>query len=192
MGHRAGRSGADGVIGLFDNGVTTLQYLPTGNLQNGSDLASLAPTNAQVPFFFLSLDGNEYAYAKAVYLSSQIAGFDFGLQYAPNTTEWVRLGRFERCVQRLHYWRGHRHRQHLRGGEFRLSFPVVLALGSWMARASPNQMTFALRYQGTVGGAGVYAYAAYGLGGRAYYTGATTPDILGTTAVPRQQVHRPV
>ena len=68
---------ADGIIGLFDNGVTTFQYLPTGNLQNGSDLASLAPTNAQVPFFFLSLDGNEYAYAKAVYLSPQIAGFDF-------------------------------------------------------------------------------------------------------------------
>jgi predicted porin len=45
-------------------------------------------------------------------------------------------------------------------------------------------MTFALRYQGIVGGAGVYAYAAYGLSGHANYTGATTPAVLGTTAVP--------
>ncbi len=28
---------ADGLIGIFDNGVTTFQFLPTGNL-NGGDL----------------------------------------------------------------------------------------------------------------------------------------------------------
>ena len=32
---RAGQ--ADGLIGIFDNGVTTFQFLPTGNL-NGGDL----------------------------------------------------------------------------------------------------------------------------------------------------------
>ena len=74
---------ADGIIGLFDNGVTTFQFLPTGNLQNGSDLASLAPGNNTVPFYFLSLDGNEYGYNKLVYLSPQFAGFDFGVQYSP-------------------------------------------------------------------------------------------------------------
>jgi predicted porin len=78
---RAGQ--ADGIISLFDNGVTTFQFLPTNDLQNGDDFASLAPTNAAVPFFFLSGSGNEYAYAKAVYLSPQVAGFDLGLQYAP-------------------------------------------------------------------------------------------------------------
>ena len=31
---------ADGLIGIFDNGVTTFQFLPTGNL-NGGDLQNL-------------------------------------------------------------------------------------------------------------------------------------------------------
>ena len=30
---RAGQ--ADGLIGIFDNGVTTFQFLPTGNLNGG-------------------------------------------------------------------------------------------------------------------------------------------------------------
>lgn len=81
---RAG--GADGIIGIFDAGVTTFQYLPTNNLQNGDDYASLVPGNASVPFFFLSGAGNEYANIKLVYLSPQYAGFDFGIQYAPNTS----------------------------------------------------------------------------------------------------------
>ncbi len=32
---------ADGLIGIFDNGVTTFQFLPTGNL-NGGDLQTYA------------------------------------------------------------------------------------------------------------------------------------------------------
>jgi Gram-negative porin len=174
---------ADGVIGLFDNGVTTFQYLPTGNLQNGSDLASLAPTNAQVPFFFLSLDGNEYAYAKAVYLSPQIAGFDFGLQYAPNTSNGFGLGgsnnTFSGSITGAGTGTGTTCAVANSGCPSLSSGPGILD----GARVI-NQMTFALRYQGTVGGAGVYAYAAYGLSGHANYTGATTPAILGTTAVP--------
>ncbi len=41
--------------------------------------ASVPPT-----YIFLSQAGNEYGNAKAVYMSPQIAGFDFGVQYAPN------------------------------------------------------------------------------------------------------------
>ena len=37
---RAGQ--ADGVIGIFDNGVTTFQFLPSGNL-NGGDLRRQRP-----------------------------------------------------------------------------------------------------------------------------------------------------
>ena len=37
-------------------------------------------------FIFLGQAGNEYDNAKIVYLSPQIAGFDFGLLYAPNTS----------------------------------------------------------------------------------------------------------
>ena len=80
---RAGQ--ADGLIGIFDNGVTTFQFLPTGNL-NGGDAARIAPQNAPPTFVFLGQAGNEYDNAKLVYLSPQIAGFDFGLQYAPNTS----------------------------------------------------------------------------------------------------------
>ena len=81
---RAGQ--ADGIISLFDNGVTTFQFLPTNNLQNGDDFAALTPAGASVPFFFLSGTGTEYANTKLVYLSPQIAGVDFGIQYAPNTS----------------------------------------------------------------------------------------------------------
>ena len=85
---RAGQ--ADGVIGIFDNGVTTFQFLPTGNL-NGGDLQTL-PANTVPPFWFLGQAGNEYGNAKLVYMSPQIAGFDFGLQYAPNTSNGFGLG----------------------------------------------------------------------------------------------------
>ena len=81
---RAGQ--ADGIISLFDNGVTTFQFLPINNLQNGDDFAALTPGGAAVPFFFLSGAGAEYANTKLVYLSPQIAGVDFGIQYAPNTS----------------------------------------------------------------------------------------------------------
>ncbi len=174
---------ADGVIGLFDNGVTTMQYLPTGNLQNGSDLASLAPTSAQVPFFFLSLDGNEYAYAKAVYLSPQIAGFDLGVQYAPNTSNGFGLGGSNNPLSGS-----------ITGaGTGTGNTCVVANSGCPTLSSGPgiqdgaraiNLTTFAVRYQGNFNGAGVYAYAAYGLSGHANYTGATTPAVLGTTAVP--------
>ena len=41
-----------------------------------------------------------------------------------------------------------------------------------------------VRYQGTFGGLGVLAYAAYEHSGHVQYTGLTTPAILGTTTVP--------
>jgi Gram-negative porin len=83
---------ADGLISLFDNGVTTFQYLPTNNLQNGDDFAMLTPTNSSVSFFFVSGSGSEYANTKAVYLSPQFAGFDFGIRYAPNTSNGFGIG----------------------------------------------------------------------------------------------------
>src|SRR5215472_12069632 len=74
---------ADGLISLFDLGVTTFQFLPSGNL-NGGDATNLPGSFPS--FVYLAVAGNEYANAKAVYLSPQIAGFDFGIQYAPNTS----------------------------------------------------------------------------------------------------------
>ena len=37
---------ADGLIGIFDNGVTTFQFLPTGNL-NGGDLQGNFPQTSR-------------------------------------------------------------------------------------------------------------------------------------------------
>jgi hypothetical protein len=51
------------------------------------------------------------------------------------------------------------------------------------ARAT-NQTVIGVRYQGTFGGLGVLAYAAYEHSGHVKYTGLTTPAVLGTTAVP--------
>ena len=79
---------ADGVIGIFDNGVTTGQFLINslngGDHQNvpGGRRAVLLPGHA----------GDEYGNTKAVYLSPQIAGFDFGFQWAPNTSNGYGIG----------------------------------------------------------------------------------------------------
>jgi predicted porin len=77
---RAGQG--DGVIGLFDNGVTTFQNFDTGGWDG--DFMGTIPSNAQPSFPFSSLQGSEYVPAKLVYLSPQFKGFDFGFAYAPN------------------------------------------------------------------------------------------------------------
>jgi hypothetical protein len=77
---RLGRG--DGVIGLFDLGVTTFQNFDTGAWD--SDLTGRIPANAQLAFPFSSLQGAEYVPSKIVYISPRIAGFDFGFAFAPN------------------------------------------------------------------------------------------------------------
>ena len=76
------------IIGIFDNGVTTNQFL-VNNL-NGGDKRTCR--TAAPPFFFLSQAGDEYGNAKIVYLSPQFAGFDFGFQWAPNTSNGYGIG----------------------------------------------------------------------------------------------------
>jgi predicted porin len=73
---------ADGIIGLFDLGVTTFQNFDTGGWD--SDLTGTIPANAQVAFPFSSLQGAEYVPSKIVYISPRLAGFEFGIAYAPN------------------------------------------------------------------------------------------------------------
>ncbi|MGC1298471.1 MAG: porin [Alloacidobacterium sp.] len=72
----------DGPIGLFDLGVTTFQTFDTGGWD--SDLTGTVPGNAQLSFPFSSLQGAEYIPSKLVYISPQLAGFDFAFAYAPN------------------------------------------------------------------------------------------------------------
>jgi hypothetical protein len=72
----------DGLISLYDNGVASFQFLPSGNL-NGGDLQSFVG-NTVPPFAFQAVSGAEYTTMKIVYLSPQFAGFDFGVSWAPN------------------------------------------------------------------------------------------------------------
>ena len=74
---------ADGVIGIFDNGVTT-RPVPDQRLRRRRQ-----PERVGCRAFRSSscaTQGAEYDNTKLVYLSPQIAGFDFGLQWAPNTS----------------------------------------------------------------------------------------------------------
>jgi hypothetical protein len=163
---------ADGLIGIFDNGVTTGQFGIIGEL-NGGDTQNM-PGNVPPPFFFLSQAGNEYDVTKFVYLSPQIAGFDFGLQYAP-TTAYNGYGLST-------------------GNPFNGTLTNGTGVGCSVANsgcptlsAGPgaNDGSHALnwtgvgaRYQGAFGGLGVLAYAAYEFSGHSQYTG---PVVLTTS-----------
>jgi predicted porin len=73
----------DGIIGLFDGGVTTFQNFDTGGWDG--DFSGSIPGNANLAFPFSSLQGSEYGSSKFVYLSPRVLGFDFGFAYAPNS-----------------------------------------------------------------------------------------------------------
>ena len=77
---------ADGVLGLFDNCIFTTQCWDAGITGiNGGALQATGPSGPTgIPFPWLNQSGAEYANNKAVYLSPQVYGFDFGVQYAPS------------------------------------------------------------------------------------------------------------
>src|SRR5690349_1211551 len=165
---------ADGLIGIFDNGVTTFQFLPTGNF-NGGDTQSLMPSGVTPPFVFLSQAGNEYDNIKAVYMSPQIAGFDFGVQYAPNTSNG--LGQ-SGSLGGLNAGFG---AANVAGNGIGTGNSCSVAnTGCPNLSAGPggldgsrinNQWAVGLRYQGVFGGAGILAYAVGEFSGHADYTG---------------------
>jgi predicted porin len=176
---RAGQ--ADGLISIYDNGVTTFQFLPSGNL-NGGDLQDW-PSSVAPPFVFLGQAGNEYDNNKLVYMSPQIAGFDFGLQYAPNTSNGFGMANTTNGL-----------------GNSIISSGTGTGLGCSVANSGCpslssgpgiqdgsrmiNQTAVGVRYQGLLGGVGVLAYGVYEFSGHADYTGLTTPSILGITSQP--------
>ena len=173
---------ADGLIGIFDNGVTTFQFLPTGNL-NGGDLQGTFPSNVSPTFVFLGQAGNEYGNAKAVYLSPQIAGFDFGFQYAPNTSNGNGIGGVGNALNGS-----------ITGSGTGTGLSCTIAnTGCPSLSSGPgiqdgsralNQTAIGVRYQGAFGGLGVLAYGVYEISQAANYTGLKTPAVLGTTTTP--------
>jgi hypothetical protein len=169
---------ADGLISLFDTGVTTFQFLPSGNL-NGGDATNMP--GSFPAFVFLSVAGNEYDNAKVVYLSPQIAGFDFGIHYAPNTSNGEGFGAAN--IARL---TGSLSGSGIGTGQScavantgcpTLSTGPGLQDGSRMI----NQWAVGARYQGVFAGVGVLAYAVGEFGSHAQFSGfnsvnsATTP-----------------
>ena len=170
---------ADGVIGIFDNGVTTGQFLINGF--GGGDNQNVS--GAAIPFFFLATQGAEYDNTKLVYLSPQIAGFDFGLQWAPNTSNGYGISTgnpLNASITGAGIGTGLGCATAATSGCPNLSSGPGIQDGS---RAT-NQTVIGVRYQGTFGGLGVLAYAAYEHSGHVNYTGLTTPAVLGTTNVP--------
>ena len=81
---RLGQS--DGVLGLFDNCIFTSQCWDAGSgVLNGGVTQQIAPSGAAgLPWPWLSQAGAEYGNNKIVYLTPQLFGFDFGVQYAPS------------------------------------------------------------------------------------------------------------
>ncbi|HEX3405589.1 MAG TPA: hypothetical protein VHT74_35225 [Acetobacteraceae bacterium] len=171
---RAGQ--ADGVIGIFDNGVTTFQFLPSGNL-NGGDLQANAPQNATVPFSALGQSGAEYGNAKLVYLSPQIAGFDVGLQYAPNLSNGNGIGTSNPLNSSI---TGAGTGTGLSCTVANSGCPTLSSgPGSLDGSRVTNQTVIGVRYQGTFAGVGILAYGAYENSGHATYTGAASTTAAG-------------
>ena len=142
----------DGPIGIFDNGVTTFQNFDTGGWD--SDLTGTVPANAQVAFPFSSLQGAEYIPSKIVYLSPQLAGFDFAFAYAPNNgalNQGPNINSLTSTAPTL------------------TTCPVAASGCSTLASSTValdgsrfrNYTETGVRYQGNVGAVGVYGFGLY-------------------------------
>ena len=114
-----------------------------------------------------------------VYLSPQIAGFDFGLQWAPNASN------------------GYASLSNSGGGVGGSITGAGIGTGLTCATATSgcpnlssgpgildgakitNQTVLGLRYQGILGGVGILGYAAWEHSGTVNYTGLRTAAVLG-------------
>jgi len=75
----------DGVISLFDGGVTTSQNWSNSGVLNGGDAQFTPANNATgIPFYWMALAGNEYGSNKIVYVSPKLFGVEAGFSYAPS------------------------------------------------------------------------------------------------------------
>jgi hypothetical protein len=152
---------ADGPFGIFDNGVTTFQGFDDGGW-NGDLPGAGYPGNAGPTFPFLSQQGAEYGSSKLVYLSPQLAGFDFGISWAPNNSGL----QDSNCGTAS-------------SGCYNLTSSS--ATGNTDGTRYVNAYEAALRMQETFGPAGILAYGGYMGSGSVSYQG---PAEVGGVKVP--------
>jgi hypothetical protein len=152
----------DGLISLYDNGITTFQFLPSGNL-NGGDLQSVFPGNVQIPFDFVGVAGNEYVNNKLVYMSPQFYGFDVGIQWAPTASNGFGSGAPTTYNT-------------IAGCPYASSNCPTLSSSSISGDSARvvNETAVGVRYQGNFAGLGVLAYGVYEFSGHTSYTGPVT------------------
>jgi predicted porin len=157
----------DGVIGIFDNGVTTFQNFDTGGWDG--DFSGSIPSNANLTFPFPALQGAEYGSSKFVYLSPQLLGFDFGFAYAPNSGD-LQDGQAINS---------------LTPAAATLTTCAVAASGCQALSSSSvaldgsrfrNETQTGLRYQGVVGPVGIDAFGIYVNSGHVN----VSPAVLGS------------
>jgi hypothetical protein len=73
---------AEGVSGIFDNGIISEQNVGSGAWNGDAPAAPNAPGSPTFPWY--SQQGAEYGSEKITYLSPQFAGVDIGFDFAPN------------------------------------------------------------------------------------------------------------
>jgi len=168
---------ADGVLGIFDNGVTSMQSVSPSGGMNGSDVQTPIPSNAYMPFPFYAQNGIEYGNDKIVYLSPSFAGIDIGLEYAPSNNNAEEQGL---C------------------GDGTTTNPSALGVNGVNAAtcsttsSSPlasdairytNEVEAGARYQGTLGPVAVLAHGTYMGTGIVDFTG-TPPSVAANAGNP--------
>jgi hypothetical protein len=166
----------DGVLGIFDNGVTSMQSVTPAGGMNGGDAQNLLPQNTVLPYPFYAQNGIEYGNDKIVYLSPQFAGVDIGLEYAPNNSNAAQEGG-GLCSN------GVTSNPKGLGAVGTNANNCVTVSSSPLASDSiryTNQFEVGARYQGTLGPVAILAHGSYMGTGVVDYTGLPTGFGPGT------------
>lgn len=156
---------ADGVLGIFDNGVTSMQSVSPSGGMNGSDVQNPLPGNTYMPFPFLAQNGIEYGNDKIVYLSPSFAGLDVGLEYAPSNNNAEEQGLCANGVTKDPTSLGS-NGVNANTCSTTSSSPLPSDAGRYT-----NQFEVGARYQGTLGPVAVLAHGTYMGSGIVDYTG---------------------
>ena len=151
----------DGVISLFDGGVTTSQNWSNSGVLNGGDAQTVTPSRTAVPFYWMAVAGNEYGSNKIVYISPKLFGVEAGFSYAPSPSNLYADGGTSPYT-------------------LTAICPVASSTCSTLSSSSvagdagryTDLYQIGLRYLGDVGPVNVRAYGVYVGSGQVSYTGA--------------------